>query len=94
MEYVFGANSYSGVETLRTKGSEHTDFSGFIEIVQEFDDSTITDNFHIVNKTKSDEDEEGNCYDWYIIDKHNRIVDKTKRIKANIDVLIATILEG
>lgn len=94
MEYVFGTNSYSGVETLRTKGSEHTNFDGFVETVQDFDDSTITDTFHIVCKTKSDDDVEGNCYDWYIIDKHNRVIDKTKRLKANIDVLVATILEG
>ena len=66
MEYVFGTNSYSGVETLRTKGSEHTNFDGFVETVQEFDDSTITDTFHVVSKTKSDDDAEGNCYDWYI----------------------------
>ncbi len=94
MEYVFGTNSYSGVETLRTKGSEHTNFDGFVETVQEFDDSTITDTFHVVSKTKSDDDAEGNCYDWYTIDKHNRVIDKTKRLKANIDVLAATILEG
>ena len=94
MEYVFGTNSYSGVETLRTKGSEHTNFVGFVETVQEFDDSTITDTFHVVSKTKSDDDAEGNCYDWYIIDKHNRVIDKTKRLKANIDVLAATSLEG
>ena len=94
MEYVFGTNSYSGVETLRTKGSEHTNFVGFVETVQEFDDSTITDTFHVVSKTKSDDDAEGNCYDWYIIDKHNRVIDKTKRLKANIDVLAARILEG
>lgn len=94
MEYVFGTNSYSGVETLRTKGSEHTNFDGFVETVQEFDDSTITDTFHVVSKTKSDDDAEGNCYDWYIIDKHNRVIDKTKRLKANIDVLAATIREG
>jgi len=94
VEYVFGANGYSGVETLRTKGSEHTDFEGFAEVVQEYDDSTITDTFHVIQKTKFDEDAEGNCYDWYEIDHHNRIVDKTKRMKANMAVLVASILEG
>lgn len=94
MEYVFGTDGYSGVETLCTKGNEHTDFTGFAETVQEYDDSTITDTFHIVCKTKSDEDAEGNCYDWYEIDHHNRVVDKTKRLKANMAVLVASILEG
>lgn len=94
MEYVFGTDSYSGVEILRTKGDKHTDFVGFAETVREYDDSTITDTFHVVRKTKSDEDGEGNCYDWYEIDHHNRVVDKTKRLKANMAVLVASILEG
>ena len=45
MEYVFGADSYSGVEILRTKGNEHTNLEGFAEWVQEYSDSTITDTF-------------------------------------------------
>lgn len=94
MEYVFGTDGYNGVETLRTKGNEHTDFEGFVEIVQEFEDSTITDSFRVVRKKKSEKDSEGNCYDWYEIDRHNRIVDKTKRMKRNLDVLVASILEG
>lgn len=94
MEYVFGANSYSGVETLRTKGSEHTELAGFAETVQEYDDSTITDTFHIIRKVKSDKDTEGNCYDWYEIDHHNRIIDKTKKVRNNLDFLMASMLEG
>lgn len=94
MEYIFGTNDYRGVETLRTKGSEHTELSGFSEVVQEYNDSTIIDTFHVIRKTGSDEDEEGNLYDWYEIDHHNRIIDKTKRMKANMDVLVASILEG
>ena len=94
MEYVFGANSYSGVETLRTKGNEHTNLTGFTETVREYDDSTITDTFRVICKTKSDEDAEGNCYDWYEIDHHNRIIDKTKPVRKNLDVLMASMLEG
>ncbi len=94
MEYVFGADSYSGVEILRTKGNEHTNLEGFAEWVQEYSDSTITDTFRVIRKTKSDEDEEGNCYDWYEIDRHNRIIDKTKLVSARMDELIASALEG
>lgn len=94
MEYVFGTDSYGGVETLRTKGSEHTDYEGFVEVVQEYSDSTITDTFHVIRKFESDEDAEGNCYDWYEIDRHNRIVDKTKLVSARMDELIASALEG
>lgn len=94
MEYVFGTDSYSGVETFRTKGGEHTNFEGFAEVVQEYDDSTITDTFRVIRKTKSAEDSEGNCYDWYEIDHHNRIIDKTKLVSARMDELIASALEG
>lgn len=94
MEYIFGANSYSGVKTLLTKGNEHTDLNGFTETVREYEDSTITDTFRVVRKTDSKEDAEGNCYDWYEIDNHNRIIDKTKHVKATMDVLVASILEG
>lgn len=94
MEYIFGANSYSGVKTLLTKGNEHTDLNGFTETVREYEDSTITDTFRVVRKTDSKEDAEGNCYDWYEIDNHNRIIDKTKHVKATMNVLVASILEG
>lgn len=83
MEYVFGTEHRN--ETLRTKGEEHTDLTGFQEVVREYPDQTITDRFLIVRKTHSDEDVEGNCYDWYIIDKHYRYTDKTGPIKDEVD---------
>lgn len=94
MEYIFGTDDFSGEEVLKTKGVEHTNLSGFVETVREYDDCTITDTFHVVRKTQSDTDAEGNCYDWYVIDRHNRIIDKTKPVKANLDVLMASMLEG
>ena len=75
MEYVFGTEG--AVEILKTKGSAHTDLTGFCQVEQKFPDQTITDNFRIVRKLDSKEDEAGNCYDWYEIDRHNRITDKT-----------------
>lgn len=45
--------------------------------MQFFPDQTITDSFRVVRKMDSGEDGEKNCYDWYEIDHHNRIVDKT-----------------
>ena len=91
MEYLFGKDK---CETLRTKGSEHTDLTGFQEVVQEYPDCTITDSFRIVRHYKSDEDAEGNCYDWYLIDSHNRIIDRTKPIQANIDAILVSLLGG
>ena len=78
MEYVFGTEG--AVEVLRTKGSAHTSLTGFHQVEQTFPDQTITDNFRIVRKLDSKEDEAGNCYDWYEIDRHNRITDKTRPV--------------
>lgn len=80
MEYVFGTKGE--VEVLKTKGSAHTDLIGFHQIERTYPDQVITDNFRIVRKLDSSEDGEGNCYDWYEIDRHYRIVDKTHAMMA------------
>lgn len=79
-EYVFGRDSLTGTETLLTKGPEHTDLQGFQDVVREYDDTTITDSFLVTEHVGSETDGEGNCYDWYTIDKHFRTIDKTKKI--------------
>jgi len=48
----------------------------------------------VVQRVKTDEDIEGNCYDWYIIEKHNRVIDKTKLVKGTLDEIIAQMLEA
>ena len=73
MEYIFGSNGER--ETLKTKGSAHTDFSGYQQTVREYPDRTVIDSFRLVRKAKSEEDSEGNCYDWYEIDQHYRYMD-------------------
>lgn len=65
------------MEVLKTKGDAHTDLTGFHQIVHEYPDQTITDNFRVVRKLNSKEDAEGSCYDWYEIDRHYRVTDKT-----------------
>lgn len=85
MEYIFGRNSYTGVETLRTKGDAHTNLEGFQETLREYDDADITDSFLVVCKTRSTEDLHGNCYDWYVIDKHNQRIQKTKILEARTE---------
>lgn len=74
MEYVF--DTKDDREILRTKNGSHTDLSGYHELVREFSDQTITDRFRIVEKYNTAEDDEGNCYDWYVIDEHYRFSDK------------------
>jgi hypothetical protein len=75
MEYVFGTKGR--IEVLKTKGSHHTDLTGYHQIEREYPDQTITDSFRVVRKLDSREDAEGNCYDWYEIDRHYRMTDKT-----------------
>ena len=75
MEYVFGTQGE--MEILKVKGNTHTDLTGFHQMEQTYPDQTITDNFRIVRKLDSQEDAAGNCYDWYEIDRHYRVVDRT-----------------
>ena len=91
MEYLFGKDE---TEYLRTKGAAHSHLSGFHEVVQEYPDCTITDSFRVVRRYKADEDGEGNCYDWYEIDSHYRVVDRTKPVRNDLDALIVSALEG
>lgn len=92
MTYVFGTKDE--IEVLKTKGDSHTYLTGYQQVVQEFPGEKITDNFRIVRKIGTGEDNEGNCYDWYEIDRHYRTIDKTgpvaereARNSANIDYL-------
>ena len=65
------------MEVLKVKGDAHTDLTGFQQVERVYPDQTITDSFRIVRKLDSQEDGEGNCYDWYEIDRHYRATDKT-----------------
>ena len=59
--------------------------------MREYEDSSITDTFRVVRKVKSDDDMENNCYDWYVISNHNRIIDKTKPIQKSLTGLESTV---
>ena len=75
MDYVFGTKG--GAEVLKTIGDAHTSLTGYHQLEREYPDQTITDNFRVVRKLRSAEDAEGRCYDWYEIDRHYRMTDKT-----------------
>ena len=92
MEYVFGTQG--DVEVLKTKGDTHTDLTGFHSVERAYPDQTITDNFHIYRKLDSQEDAEGNCYDWYEIDHHYRVADKTARVAEQVGAIEAAIERG
>lgn len=87
MEYIFGTSGLTDNETLKTKGDEFTELSGWQQVVQEFPDSTRTDRFKVVEKVGQDTDAEGNKYTWYEIDHHNTIIDKTPMLAAKLDYL-------
>lgn len=89
MEYVFGTEGQ--IEVLKVKGSAHTDLTGYHEIVREYPDQKITDRFRIVRKLESREDQEGNCYDWYEIDRHYRATDKTGPVAEQAEMRDANI---
>jgi hypothetical protein len=67
-------------EVLQTKAPEHTDLKGWVELILDTETDSTIDNFRVLEKIKSDEDVEGNCYDWYRIDQHYRVVDHWKRV--------------
>ena len=92
MEYVFGTEGE--IEVLKTKGDAHSDLTGYQQIVQEFPGEKITDNFRVVRKMDSGEDGEGNCYDWYEIDRHYRTIDKSGPVAERLDAIEAAIERG
>ena len=54
MEYIFGTSGLTEDaegESLKTKGAEYTDLTGWQEVVQSFPDSTRTDTEPISNVT-------------------------------------------
>ena len=85
MDYIFG--NKNDIEVLKTKGAFHTDLTGYHSVKRENDVEVIVDSFRVIRKYNSSKDAEGNCYDWYEIDKHYRVQDKTLRIvnQANKD---------
>lgn len=75
MDYVFGTKGVA--EVLKTVGDAHTGLTGYHQLEREYPDQTITDSFRVVRKLRSAEDAGGRCYDWYEIDHHYRMTDKT-----------------
>ena len=82
------------MEILKVKGDTHTNLTGFHQIERAYPDQTITDSFRIVRKLDSQEDGEGNCYDWYEIDRHNRIVDRSGPVAERLGAIEAAIERG
>ena len=76
-EYIYGTIQLNGkmIENLKTIGSTHTNYSGFISTRREFADGVIIeDRCRILQKYYATE-ADGCCYDWYLIDNHIRYMD-------------------
>ena len=90
MEYIFGRSTRFDDERmiLKTKGDSHSHLSGSFDLEEVYPDSRIITRCEIVRHFKSDEDVEGNCYDWYIIDKYERHVNlsDTERGELNSEI--------
>lgn len=89
MEYIFGTKTKFGNEKpiLKTKGTKeegHTNLTGYQTVNREYADRYITDTFKVVEKYHTDEDTEGNCYDWYYIENPYRDTDMFTPQKENI----------
>lgn len=78
MEYIFGTIKRKGqlIDGLKTVGPMHTDLTGHNQIVREYSDSIITDNFDVKEHYLSKKDASGKCYDWYSLENHYRYIDK------------------
>lgn len=78
MEYIFGNVRRNGVnvENLKTVGEEHSSLTGNVSVTRTFADSYITDNFAVVEMYRSEDGEDGKCYDWYVISNHYRYEDR------------------
>lgn len=93
MEYVFGTSKQNGIacENLKTIGETHSNLSGYISTIREFADGTkITDRCRIVKKYASKE-ENGRCYDWYLIDSHYRETDTSAKTQALVSQVAANL---
>lgn len=78
MEYIFGTVTYNdkNYQNLKTVGDTHTDLKGITAIERKYTDAVITDYFNVIKKYRTKEDDEGRCYDWYLINEHYRDTDK------------------
>ena len=93
MEYIFGSVRRNGVlvENLKTVGDAHTDFNGYVSTRTELGDGTVViDRCRVVEHYHAEEDAEGKCYDWYVIDNHYRYMDtapaESKATKAVVGI--------
>lgn len=85
MEYIYGTDGDKQI--LKTIGPAHTDFSGFIVTSRESGGVSTVDKCKIVEHYRSEEDEEGNCYDWYEVTARDHYEDRTVAAAEDDDAI-------
>lgn len=92
MEYIFGTTKINGTEyeNLKTVGEHNTDFCGFCSVQHGGENNLITDTFKVIKKYKTAEVGDVK-YDWYIIESHNRIMDRYTPAERDIQDSIADL---
>lgn len=93
MDYIYGTSSCGSEirENLKTVGETHSNLSGYISTIREFDNGTkITDRCRVIEKYASKESN-GKCYDWYIIDSHYRETDTSAKTQALVNQVVANL---
>ena len=94
MEYIYGTVRIDGElkENLKTVGDAHSDLSGEVETQRAYADTIITDRCRVLRRYHFDEDADGKRYDWYLIDGHARVLDKSplvERARADLEAVRA-----
>jgi hypothetical protein len=85
VEYIYGTDGDKQI--LKTVGPAHTNFTGFVVTSREVDGVSTIDKCKIVEHYKSDEDEEGNCYDWYEVTARDHYEDRTVAAAEDDDAI-------
>ena len=77
MEYIFSTEYIGGIsrEVVKVISDQGTNLEGKYSIERRYPDNYITDTFDIVQKYRTETNEE-KVYDWYQIENHKHMYDK------------------
>lgn len=76
---------------LKTKGEEHTDFSGRVTLEQTLGNTTVRDVFTVVKKYQTADASDGTAYDWYYICDHYHFEDRSEEVRIKMEQQITDL---
>lgn len=87
MEYVIGTvqrkNSFH--INLKTKGENHTNFTGRVTLEDKRGNTVIRDTFTVIEKYYQTDSPDGYAYDWYYIKEHSRQEDRSEEVYCKME---------